>query len=433
MPLRQEVRSSTAPDRLRLGYLTKVFGRASESFIGSEILAHMRAGLGVDVFSLGPCAAARSNDGDLRTRVPVTSLVEGRFSVGRWLDEYEAARAVADTGDLVFAGLEEHPRQLAQAMQLGRLLYERQIDHLHVHFGDVAARVARLAAQFAGIPYSVTAHASDSLQDEAAPERQHWALAGANAIVGVTDFDVTHLRRAHPELAGRIHRVYAGVDVERLPFALPEERPPRIVALAQLVDGRALGELMDACALLAEDDRRFECAIIGPGSLETALGSGLAARRLDGMITFTGAMDRGALHRELGSAAAVAVPSVLGPGDDRPLALPSLLLEAMASGTPCVVTDIAAVPEAVFPDRTGITVPEGAPAALAAALGRLLDDTGLRLRLAVHARRLIEERFDVDATSADWREVVLGLPSAEQAPDDSVAPSLRAVRGCGRG
>jgi glycosyltransferase involved in cell wall biosynthesis len=78
-------------------------------------------------------------------------------------------------------------------------------------------------------------------------------------------------------------------------------------------------------------------------------------------------------------------------------------------------------------------VPEGAPAALAAALGRLLDDTGLRLRLAVHARRLIEERFDVDATSADWREVVLGLPSAGQAPDDSVAPSLRAVRGCGRG
>jgi glycosyltransferase involved in cell wall biosynthesis len=427
----QEARSSTPHGRPRLAYLTSVLGRSSESFIASEVLAHRRAGLGVDVFSLWPQAPTGSGD-DALAQVVAAPLVAGRFSVGRWLDEYEAARALGDTGDLVFEGLDEHPRHLAQALQLGRLLCERRIAHLHVHFADVAARVARLAARFAGIPYSVTAHASDRSRDDAGPERQQWALAGARSIVGVTDFDVADLRRTHSELAGHIHRVYAGVDVERLPFALPEGRAPRIVALAQLADARAMDELMEACALLAQDGRRFECMIIGPASLEAALGWGPAARTLDGVLTFAGGMERLALHRAIRSAAAVAVPSTHGRRDAQSPALPSLLLEAMASGTPCVATDTAAIPEAVLAERTGITVPQAAPAALAAALGRLLDDTGLRLRLAVHARRLIEERFDVEVTTARWREVVLGLP-ADASGARRLGRSVHAGRsGCGQ-
>jgi hypothetical protein len=45
--------------------------------------------------------------------------------------------------------------------------------------------------------------------------------------------------------------------------------------------------------------------------------------------------------------------------------------------------------------------------ALAAALGRLLDDVDLRVRLSARARRLIEQRFDVDHNVAGWRDVVL--------------------------
>jgi glycosyltransferase involved in cell wall biosynthesis len=417
--------------RPRLGYLTSVVGRSSESFIASEVLAHRRAGLGVDVFSLWPQTPTALSDEEPSAHVVAAPLVAGRLSVGRWLDEYEAARALGDTGDLVFEGLDEHPRHLVQALQLGRLLRERRIAHLHVHFADVAARVARLAARFAGIPYSVTAHASDRSRDDARPQRQHWALAGARSIVGVTDFDVADLRRTHPDLAGRIHRVYAGVDVERLPFALPEDPAPRIVALAQLTDTRAIGELVDACALLAEDGRRFECTIAGPGRVEAALAPHRAARTLEGGLTFAGGIEGQALHRAIRSAAAVVVPS-LGRCDAQPLALPSLLLEAMASGTPCVATDMAAIPEAVLAERTGITVPQGATAALAAALGRLLDDTGLRLRLAVHARRLIEERFDVDVTTAQWREVVLGLPAAASGAR-RLGRSVHAGRsGCGQ-
>ena len=41
------------------------------------------------------------------------------------------------------------------------------------------------------------------------------------------------------------------------------------------------------------------------------------------------------------------------------------------------------------------------------AIARLLDGEELRMSLAAQARKLIEERFDVDRNVADWRDVVL--------------------------
>jgi glycosyltransferase involved in cell wall biosynthesis len=67
--------------------------------------------------------------------------------------------------------------------------------------------------------------------------------------------------------------------------------------------------------------------------------------------------------------------------------LPLSALEALASGTPLVAPDVRGLRELVTDGQNALLVPEE-PEALAAALGRVLDDSELAARLAEAGKRV---------------------------------------------
>jgi glycosyltransferase involved in cell wall biosynthesis len=75
--------------------------------------------------------------------------------------------------------------------------------------------------------------------------------------------------------------------------------------------------------------------------------------------------------------------------------LPNAVLEAMAMGLPVVATAAGGTGEVVVDGVTGLLTPPGDPAALGAAMRRLLEDMALRERLVNGARRHLEERFSL--------------------------------------
>lgn len=110
------------------------------------------------------------------------------------------------------------------------------------------------------------------------------------------------------------------------------------------------------------------------------------------------------VQQALREAALLAAPCVVSADGDRD-GLPTVLLEAMALGTPCISTRVAGIPELVRDGDTGLCIEGGDVRALADAIEQLLGDPALRERLSTSARRLIEADYDIHRNAAVQREL----------------------------
>jgi glycosyltransferase involved in cell wall biosynthesis len=147
------------------------------------------------------------------------------------------------------------------------------------------------------------------------------------------------------------------------------ERHPRLVlATGRLVPYKGFHVLIEA---LRHVDATV--MIVGEGPLEHDLRQ--TARRLGvgDRFVLAGGLSRDDLKVHLHAARMFALPSVT-----EAEAFGIVQLEAMAAGLPVINTDLpTGVPDVARNEREGLTVPPGDPAALAAAINRLLDDEGL--------------------------------------------------------
>lgn len=80
--------------------------------------------------------------------------------------------------------------------------------------------------------------------------------------------------------------------------------------------------------------------------------------------------------------------------------LPMVLSEAGAAGMAIVSTRVAAIPEVVRHEETGLLVPVGDGAALTAALRRLVEAPELRLRLGEQAVAHVAQQYDTRSNTA---------------------------------
>ena len=173
------------------------------------------------------------------------------------------------------------------------------------------------------------------------------------------------------------------VDVAAAPRAAVAGEPPRVIAVGRLAAPKDPLTLLRALARVRHPAR---VTLVGDGPEREAVEAEAHSLGLD--VELAGSRCDVA---ELLARADVFVLSSRSEG------APISILEAMAAGLPVVASDVGGVPELVVDGVTGLLVPPGDPAALAAALERLLADAALRRRLGAAGRERAEERFDVRA------------------------------------
>jgi colanic acid/amylovoran biosynthesis glycosyltransferase len=389
---------------MKVGYVVKRYPRYSETFIVNEILDHEAAGMEVEIFSLLPPEDGHFQDAISRVRAPVTYLqAKGLKATDFWSTLDEAGEILPYLWESLEEARREDVRYAYQAVVLAREARLRGITHLHAHFATASTTVARLAARFARVPYTMTAHAKDIFHESVRHEDLRRKLRDAAATVTVSDYNVKYLHDSYGPAAEGVRRIYNGLELERFPYEEPRGRVPEIVAVGRLVEKKGFADLIKACSLLRDRGLEVRCRIVGLGEQESELRASVERLELGNRVELPGARPQGELIEAVGSAAVFAAPCVVG-GDGNRDGLPTVLLEAMALGTPCVSTDVTGIPEVLRDGETGLMVPQRDPAALADAIERLLADPELRVGLAGRARRLVEEEFDVRHNAALLRE-----------------------------
>jgi glycosyltransferase involved in cell wall biosynthesis len=354
---------------MRVGYVLKVYPRLSQTFIVHELRAHERAGLVPTVFSL---RSPKPEDAGVVSPPLAAEIV--------YLPGPEDAL----------------PAQLAAAAR------ERGIEHLHAHFAKLATRTARAAARLLGVPYSFTAHARDIFEQSVDPGALAERIHEAAQVVTVSQFNVEYLAHA---FGRKPALVYNGLPLASLPFVPPSangSEAPLLLGVGRLIEKKGFHVLLDACARLAEDGVSFRSEIVGEGPDRLALAARIDALGLSPRVRLVGALPPAETLERMRHAQVLAVPSVVAADGDRD-GLPSVLLEAMALGTPCVATDVTGIPEALEDGVTGLLVRQHDAGALAGACARLLTDAALRARLAAAARTRVERRFSSEVNTRRLR------------------------------
>lgn len=395
-------------DIQKVGYVLKRYPRYSETFIVNEILAHEAAGLEVCIFSLYPPSDTHFQDTLARVRAPVIYLNAERSKAAEFWESLMRVRRVLPAVQNVFeAARGEDVRTVHWALMLALEVQKRGLTHLHAHFGSVATGVARLAAHFTELSYTFTAHAKDIFHESVETSDLSRKLSEAAAVVTVSDYNLRYLQDHYGDAANGVRRVYNGMDLTRFSYASPAARSPHIISVGRLVEKKGFADLIKACAVLRARGKKFRCTIIGTGELEGKLRAQIACLGLEHEVELLGPRPQRELAAHIQDAAAFAAPCIIG-GDGNRDGLPTVLLEAMALGTPCVSTDVTGIPEVVRHEETGLQVPQHQPDALADALERLLENGDLRVRLAEKARAVVEQDFDIHRSATALRAVFAG-------------------------
>jgi glycosyltransferase involved in cell wall biosynthesis len=159
---------------------------------------------------------------------------------------------------------------------------------------------------------------------------------------------------------------------------------PVILCLARLVRDKGIDVLVAAAASVP--NARF--AIAGDGPEREALSRQIAELGLGTRVSLLGW--RTDVSQLLAASDLFVVAS-------RNEGVPMSMLDAMAAGTPVVATAVGGVAEAIHNGRSGLLVGPDDPAALAAAISRVLDDPELRERFVQAARADVREHYSTQA------------------------------------
>ncbi|QCS49998.1 glycosyltransferase family 4 protein [Picosynechococcus sp. PCC 11901] len=405
---------------MAIAYVVKRYPRYSETFIVNEILAHEAAGLDIKIFALRPPVDSHFQDKIARVKAPVTYIQkpsQGRSHpdlLGQnptaasylWAEIQATAALIPDLWEKLAYAAGERSSVLYQALWLAQAVRHQGITHLHAHFASVTTSVTRLAAHFAGVPYSFTAHAKDIFHESVDPADFSRKLQDACAVVTVSDYNRAYLQQQYGEVATKVKRIYNGMDLTELPYQphLENPQPPLILSVSRLVEKKGLTYLIAACDLLRRWGCEFHCHIVGSGPLETTLRSQIAQHQLEPWVEIIGPKPQGEVFQLLKQATVFAAPYVIGKDGNRD-GLPTVLLEAIALGTPCVATDVTGIPEIIQHQETGLLVAQNDPEQLAKALQILLNQTDLRHHFAQAARQRLEQAFDLQRNAAQLRQL----------------------------
>jgi glycosyltransferase involved in cell wall biosynthesis len=300
------------------------------------------------------------------------------------------------------------------ALRLRRLLLELNPVAVVAHGGD-AMKYALCAVIFTRRPlvYCVIGTYAGSIS----PLRV-WTwkriMARADLVVAVGDAVLHECTRCFRVPPGRVIAIPNGRDPSeyRPRSGLTSAEDVTLIFVGALTPQKQPDRFIDVVRSLRSEGRSLHAQIVGDGPLAGTLGSTAEEQGIE----FLGPRsDVAELLR--GSDVLVFTGRPTGEG------MPGVLIEAGLSGIPAVSTRVPGAASVLCDGTTGLIVDDSV-AAIASAVGQLLDDPKLRAAMGASARSWCSSEFSLDLMADRWRTALQPIVVAHARTARRGAPRL---------
>lgn len=301
---------------------------------------------------------------------------------------------ISHLGVNVRTKFEFHPKLIFAFFKLLTFIKKNNINVIHAQT-RVTQVLAYLVSVFSGASYVSTCH---GFFKKTRISRKLFAAWG-EAVIAISDAVKEHLVKDFNVKADNVFLIYSGVDSEAFSRPVAEEargalrhnlgfdKSPVIGSVSRLSPVKGLRYLLFAMKDILREIPEARLLLVGEGPSKDYLTE--LAKKLDIEKDVFFALNTTETQRFL-SIIDVFVFYSLEEG------LGLSLLEALASGKPCVASNVGGISSVIENGVTGILVPPKDTHALAEAIVKTLKDRRLSAALAENGKTLVKEKFSLD-------------------------------------
>lgn len=274
-----------------------------------------------------------------------------------------------------------------QACAIGSWMQKKELNHLHVHFGNAGATVALFVHEIFRYPFSMTVHGPDIFYDS-----QRYLLKEkiekACWIACITQFCRSQLLfLSSSQFQDKLFVLPLGIDTQSyLPKKDYDPKDPlQLVCVGRAVQAKGGYDLLYAFAKAIKKYPLIKLTYVGDGPELEKMKKLAEQLQCKKAITFTGALGREKTREVLQNSDVFILPSYAE-------GLPVALMEAMSCQIPCISTYIAGIPELIKNGYNGYLIPAGDQDQLSNAILAIKEDAEKRNTMGKKARETVMEK-----------------------------------------
>ncbi len=169
--------------------------------------------------------------------------------------------------------------------------------------------------------------------------------------------------------------------------------------LGSLSQNKGVPNLIDAIPKILERDSSIEFLIGGEGNLRAEIQERISKNDLSGKVKYVGWIPHDDIPEYLNELKLLILPSYSE-------GLPNIILEAMACGTPVLVTPVGAIPDIIIDGETGFIMEYNNSECIASNILRALNHPKLQ-QVANNGREMVENEFTLDKAAHNYRKIFI--------------------------
>lgn len=227
------------------------------------------------------------------------------------------------------------------------------------------------------IPFFIKVHGTDINENIRHPSRQQKILASMDKATAVfcPSQALSKVLTTAGVAESKTKVIYNGVD--KTIFYPADSCNNSLIFVGNIIKTKGVEELYQAFQLLSERHKALTLTLVGNGDLTSSLKKRVISDKLADRVKFTGSLPLTEVAAQIRNARLLVLPSYRE-------GLPNVLLEAFASGTPVVASDVGGIPEIVSP-QSGVYTSDISPQNLSQTIEQALSTQWNKKELEAHA------------------------------------------------